>query len=106
VRDVKVYLKDGDERLFMPYQPGDTVRLAIEYRDNADDPTDMVVCERAFRWFNVGENHNPVVRRYRAAENRSLSVGDVVVVDGRAYGVGRFGWDTLEKFTPTTIESP
>lgn len=31
---------------------------------------------------------------YRAAGNRSLSIGDVVIVDGSVYTVERFGFDT------------
>jgi hypothetical protein len=90
-------------RSFQPYEPGDVMHLAFEYRDDAPDAEDMVVCERAFRWFNV-EDNNPIVRKYRAAGNRSLSVGDVVVIEGRAYGCGRFGWDAIEDFKPTLTE--
>lgn len=89
-------------RSFRPYAEGDLVYRAFDYTDDAPDAEDLIVCERAFRWFNEGDN--PIVRKYRAAGNRSLSVGDVVVVEGRAYGVGSFGWDRIETFEPK--ESP
>jgi hypothetical protein len=97
-------------RSFQPYEAGDVMHLAFEYSlpyrsgwDESDgDAADLAVCNEAFEWFNVGEND--VATRYRAAGNRSLSVGDVVVIDGRAYGCGRVGWDTLTDFKPTLAE--
>jgi hypothetical protein len=86
-------------RSFQSYQAGDVMREAFTYVDDAPEPADDVVRERAFRWFNIGEN--VIARRYRDAGNRSLSVGDVVVIDGRAYAVGSFGWNLLDPFNPT-----
>lgn len=90
-------------RGFLAYEPGDVMHTAITYETDLDD--DNVICEDAFRRFNIGEQHDPLVRRYRRNGRRSLSVGDVVVIDGlRAYGCASFGWDSIEVFHPT--ESP
>lgn len=80
---------------FRAYKPGDVVHHALDYNDYTDD-VDTVICDRAFEWFNVGELTNPVVAEYRRAGNRSLSVGDVVVVDDRAYTCASFGWERIE----------
>jgi uncharacterized protein YbaR (Trm112 family) len=89
-------------RLFQRYEDGDVMHLAFEYV--ADDHVeDAILCEEAFRWFNI-DDELPVARRYRSAGNRSLSVGDVVVIDGRAWAVGSFGWDRIEDFKPTLTE--
>lgn len=86
-------------RMFVPYQPGDVMYRAFDYTVTASSlDEDLTVCERAFEWFNVGEN--AYAKEYRAKGNRSLSVGDVVVVDGRAYAVDSFGWNKLDAFEP------
>lgn len=86
-------------RSFQPYTPGDAVYHAFTY--TAADGSDLAICNAAFEDFNVGDpSANETVYRYRSAGNRSLSVGDVVMVDGRAYGCGRFGWDLLPDFSP------
>lgn len=87
-------------RSFQPYKHGDEMHEAIEYTDERGGDARQV-CERAFEMFNVGDPTSDItVRRYRNAGHRSLSVGDVVVVDGAAFGVDRFGWTPLEAFEP------
>lgn len=88
-------------RSFQPYQAGDEMYEAIEYTDERGGDARQV-CERAFEMFNVGDPTSDItVRRYRNAGRRSLSVGDVVVVDGAAFAVDSFGWRPLEAFDPT-----
>lgn len=86
-------------QLWTPYAAGDEIYHAITYTDA--DADDMVHCERAFENFNVGDPHdNAVVRQYRDAGHRSLSMGDVVVIDGRAYTCAAVGWTLVENFSP------
>ena len=94
---------------FRAYEPGHTMHLAFEYVTperagwpESEAEQDRAVCNEAFEWFNVGENE--IARRYRSKHNRSLSVGDVLVIDGRAYGCASVGWTRIENFTPTLSE--
>lgn len=97
-KKVEVYLNetvDEDGRptgFFMGYREGDTMRLAISYEDDGDD---MEIAERAFKEFNIGSG--PLAQEYRAGRNRSLSVGDLVKIDGVAYSVEPFGWERRAK---------
>ena len=79
---------------FRAYEPGHTTRETVSYETDLTDP--LAVCEDAFRRFNIGDASDPVVAEYRGAGNRSLSVGDVVVVDGVAYGCDSAGWSVVE----------
>lgn len=64
--------------------------------EDVSDRDDFAICERAFEMFNIGDpDTNEVVRLYRSAGHRSLSVGDVVIVDNRAYGCSPCGWMPL-----------
>lgn len=82
-------------RSFRAYEPGDITYLAIGYVDATDDEP-LQVCERAFERFNVGDpRSDEVVSKYRSRGHRSLSVGDVVVVDGQAYGVASLGFQNV-----------
>lgn len=83
-------------RSFLPYEQGDVVYLAAEYNEEGAD--DQFLCERAYDRFNVGEDN--IAKTYRANQNRSLSVGDVVTVDGRAYTVASVGFDRVPDFYP------
>jgi hypothetical protein len=50
-----------------------------------------VLLEQAFERFNIGSDE--LAAQYRARRLRSLSVGDVVEVDGSAYSCESAGWD-------------
>lgn len=52
--------------------------------------TDDRLCEAAFHIFNVGTS--ATAKAYRDRNLRSLSVGDVVTVDGRAYSCESAGF--------------
>jgi hypothetical protein len=51
------------------------------------------ILEEIFELLNVGSEMNPIVRSYRQAGNRSLSVGDVVVIDNVAFECRAAGWE-------------
>lgn len=86
---------------FKPFRENDAVYFAVEYDDDGDD---AAICERAFKRFNIGDVvTDDVVRRYRGAGHRSLSVGDVVVVDGRVFTVASFGFEPVERFLPPQV---
>lgn len=90
--DVSVYLNEDDnvwhERRFVPETA--LLRLAAQFRVNrpdADTSTPIPLLETVFEQLNVGGDlvsAEPWTLRYRLARDRSLSVGDVVVVDGSA----------------------
>lgn len=81
---------------FHPFKAGEHVYLAATYEGT--DLDDLFLCEDSFRLFNVGPEDVEPVKSYRAAGHRSLSVGDVVVVDGRAYTVDYAGFLPVEDF--------
>jgi hypothetical protein len=87
------------------YEAGDVVHHAITFDAEAiglDGAEDNVILNACFDLFNVGDPFGDVtVRRYRNAGHRSLSVGDVVVIDGRAFTVASFGFTAVEGFEPT-----
>lgn len=95
-KKVEVYLNeetDPDGRptgMLKGYRLGDALRLAIGYEAEGDD---LDIAEEAFYEFNVGEG--PLAQEYRAGRNRSLSVGDVVKVDGVPYAVDMMGYKKL-----------
>lgn len=79
--------KDDRGRLvgFDGYQPGHTLRLA--YKGQVDSADDLHACEYLFGQFNI--NHPADYR------DRSMSVGDVVVLDGRAYACAVTGFQSI-----------
>jgi hypothetical protein len=84
------------------YVRGAPMRLAIAFRVKTG--TDLEICESAFERFNVG--NDVFAERYRINGNRSLSVGDVVSVSGRAYACGPLGFEPIEDFDPTGDPCP
>ena len=84
-------------RMFREYEPIDRPMMshAITYTTFG---TDMEICDQAFQAFNVGgvPGLEAAVTEYRSKGGRSLSVGDVVVVNGTAYGCSSFGWDRVQ----------
>lgn len=52
--------------------------------------TDEQILNDAFEMFNVGDDG--IAKEYRERKLRSLSVGDVVVIDQRAYSCESVGW--------------
>jgi hypothetical protein len=84
-------------RSFLPYLPGDAVYRAITYEAFGDD---LTICDVAFSRFNVGDDE--IANMYRNHGHRSLSVGDVITIDGNAYTVAPLGFEQVPNFTPPT----
>lgn len=58
--------------------------------ERTESMTDWVILGEAFETFNIGEGG--LARDYRARKLRSLSVGDVVVIDNQAWSCESAGW--------------
>ena len=89
--DLDVELPDG-----LPDKPW--TAEAIIAAQAAKEAAISKVLEGIFTQLNVGGDLYPAedyTTEYRANGNRSLSVGDVVSLDGACYAVGRFGWDKV-----------
>lgn len=70
---------------------------------------DTYVLGNVYHLFNVGDDPewgepSPIAVAYRAKRLRSLSVGDVVILDGRAYQCDHSGWSRLADDQPATPE--
>jgi hypothetical protein len=85
MRKVKVYLNDGPNHWF-GYNPGDPLREVYKTELDRAEP-DNVLLEYMFRVLNI---EHPVDYR-----ERSLSVGDVVTIDGHAYVCDVLGWKAI-----------
>ncbi|TVT27908.1 hypothetical protein FNH05_30680 [Amycolatopsis rhizosphaerae] len=64
--------------------------------------TDEEIAAKVFELFNVGAkagfgtpDHRAL--EYRDRRNRSLSVGDVIAIDGRYYACGSSGWTSISR---------
>jgi hypothetical protein len=89
-------------QLFRRYEPGHALRRTVTYTTDSDDHHRIL--ENAYERFNIGLDSDPVVAEYRSTRNRSLSVGDVVVIDGTPYSCEPFGWDVLDNF-PAEVDA-
>lgn len=80
------------------YQPGDPLVKVATLTVPAELAVDWHrMCEWAFWLLNVGDEYgDPQALAYREARNRSLSVGDVIVIDGVAYGCAAVGWERVQ----------
>jgi hypothetical protein len=99
---VTVYLNDA--RTAGGFAPATAaLRLALTFELDArvtGDPRENVhlILSAVFEQLNIGGDliaASDYTERYRAAGNRSLSVGDVVVVGESAFTVGRRGFDPI-----------
>lgn len=53
--------------------------------------------EHVFEQLNIDHPTAKWAQQYRDEHNRSLSVGDVVAIDGAAWSVARTGWEPLNR---------
>jgi hypothetical protein len=95
---VAVYLNEGEDH-FNGYRDGDALHKVYEY-ELSGTPDPEAIAGQAFRMFNAPEeclvdDERQHAMRYRAGQNRSLSVGDVVVVGEVALAVARAGFDSM-----------
>lgn len=86
-------------RMEQPYLPGDPVAMVTAFTSEETEP--LNACEEAFEIGNIdpawasSPTLRDLVQRYRAEEVRSLSVGDVVTVDGIAFACKSFGFEKV-----------
>lgn len=100
-REVVVF---HDEQDWISKAHGDssaTADLHEVFRYETDVEDDLVACEEAFHLFNVGDDPtfgepDPRALEYRSKWLRSLSVGDVVEIDGRRHRCASMGWEPQE----------
>lgn len=92
---------DPDGRMinFFGYQPGHPLVPVARYVTDSSGG-DLELCEDAYRLFNLGDDPtwgqpDARAREYRVRGNRSLSEGDVVVIDGRAYACRAAGFEPI-----------
>jgi hypothetical protein len=88
----------GRPENFWGYRPGQTLVKVAEVEVATEDT--QAALERVYHLLNVGDDPtfgtpDPQALTYRAAKNRSLSVGDVVVLDGVAFAVADFGFEQV-----------
>lgn len=96
-----VYLNDGDDHFsgFNRYAPAklrEAARFDLEILDHV--PTQHVIpgaLEIVFEQLNIPSPHHSWAIAYRRAGQRSLSVGDVVVIGETAWACASSGWDLL-----------
>lgn len=97
---VQVWLNQCEDgwNFWEGYRDGDKMLLAAEYYADAallprdDESQPNAILNQAFRELNIDSPETGWARDYRDNGNRSLSVGDVVVVGEVAYACARFGW--------------
>ncbi|WP_461122932.1 hypothetical protein [Saccharothrix stipae] len=94
---IRVFHNLNDRALLVGYQ-GQPVAEVLAYTGPPSARShDVDLVEAAFQLCNVGDDPefgrpDPRAVRYRRRGNRSLSIGDVVAVDGRFYACQRIGW--------------
>lgn len=97
---VQVWLNSRTDGLnfLYGYRHGDPMQLALEFYTDAtklEPGTPISILEQAFHELNVDEPQARWAQDYRRDRNRSLSVGDVVVVGESAYACASVGWQSV-----------
>lgn len=101
---VNVYINGSKSRFASrSYKPSDLLTLALTFEAEAESP--LVLCDQVFAALNcdtpapVGTLDRTRIKAYRKVFP-SLSVGDIVEVDGQKYDCRDVGW------LPTKVEKP
>lgn len=96
------------------YEPHHVLRLVRTYQEpvpgvaalgSAVDSFDEALLGRVFLLLN-GLQSDRRAREYFAAGNRSLSVGDVIAIDGRCYACTDTAWQALTTPVHTLMPQP
>lgn len=85
------------------WEPTDTLECVFTFTLDTDkdheDLLDMIFAE-----FNVGKGI--LATAYRAKNLRSLSRGDIVIINGVSYACDRFGWTQVNvRESPPTVDT-
>ncbi len=103
MRKINVFINAHVLEKWMGYRPSDTMVLAFSFE--AQPPPRYVTNEDACEWvFHLSNapdemldyHERELARLYRARGLASLSVGDVVEVDGARFACGGTGWTELK----------
>ncbi|QFZ20557.1 hypothetical protein [Saccharothrix syringae] len=94
---IRVFHNLNDRALLVGYQEQPVTEVLAYTEPPSARSHDVDLVEAAFELCNVGDDPefgrpDPRAVRYRRRGNRSLSIGDVVAVDGRFYACQRIGW--------------
>ena len=81
---------------------GDPNEVKFTYLDKRNEVNEEI-CERAFHMFNapmelLNEEDGMIAVAYRTEKLRSLSVGDIVEVDGERWLCRPIGWQKEEEY--------
>ena len=95
-----VYLNDGDDHFsgFNRYAPPNCAKppgSTSKSSSRAYPARDPGALEIVFEQLNIPSPHHSWAIAYRRAGQRSLSVGDVVVIGETAWACASSGWDLL-----------
>lgn len=95
------------------YKAGDELRRAfrLPLTDKESSTPAMALAEKVFHLLNVGDDPaygTPDDRAvaYRLGNYRSLSVGDVLEINGEHVAVASMGFDTIDAPTKESISMP
>jgi hypothetical protein len=94
---IRVFHNLSDRAMLSGYLGQPAVEVLTYHEPPTARTCDVDLVESAFQLCNVGDDPefgDPDQRaiRYRNRGNRSLSIGDIVAVDGRFYACQRIGW--------------
>ncbi|MBQ0928593.1 hypothetical protein [Saccharopolyspora endophytica] len=112
---VRVLHNNSPQAQLYGYTLLDTLTCVYAYDDPDLHPEtrEIEVAERAYNIFTVGHTPaygtpDPRAAAYREQGNRSLSVGDVVCVDGRFLACEPFGWNEIDppRESPQSVREP
>ena len=98
--EVRLNQTERPGRFWDGWQPGDTLSEPFTFEGTATDAENA--CEYAFYLFNAPEeflsaSDTRIARKYRDGGRRSLSIDDVVTVDGVSYACQSMGWQKIEE---------
>ncbi|MEO6156394.1 MAG: hypothetical protein ABIQ39_02055 [Ilumatobacteraceae bacterium] len=80
-----------EDHCFYGYKPEHQMTKVLVYYTQG---TREEALNEAFHILNVGEIG--IAGHYRERRNRSLSVGDVIALDGEAHSCDPFGWNEVD----------
>lgn len=107
---VHVFLNEGPDHFFGYNSLTADLKLALVDEADPDNAPvtvedDVWILDTYFEWLNADPELVVAAEIWRREGHRSLSVGDVIVLDGeRAYACAPLGWDRLEDGAVRVVE--